>query len=256
MGLPAESNGVPQGLMEFGVSQPTSVGVPLRASQGHGRAIGAPARRDQDGDVWVPIEAKSDPAGEDLQLLLDDVNRLGGRATPGVHLGGGSCMRLLLAHGHGKFVGSAELHWLSGALVEPAMGRTFPRATGTRPWARGADPLPADRIIPFRDTVNLADPYRLLSPLSSARFEISVNKRASEWNDALLRNWDPRGRVGREPHGRDHRQRQVLHQAGPAPSARAGQPGQDPHPPAGLEWTQLSMSQKDADWISSRKVSA
>ena len=261
MGIPGESSGVPSSLLEFG-RQPADEAWVFRCA--HIKAMAAqsvPLRVEVlDGKVWTPVEATSDSAGEDLQFLLDDVNPAweGSTLKAYTSAGGsihGGCYWLLVK---GKYGGMPqEIHWLSGALVEPAMGRTFPDGYWYTPDGSGQrDYYTADRIVPFRDTVNLQDPYRLLSPLSSARYDISANKQAAEWNDALLRNWgipagawsaDVTAEVG--PQDKKFITRALRALRGPRNQ------GKQPVLPAGLKWQQLSMTQKDADWIGTRKVS-
>ena len=137
------------------------------------------------------------------------------------------------------------------------MGRTWPDGYWYSPAGSGERTYyTSDRIVPFRDTVNLEDPYRLLSPLSAARYDISANKQSAEWNDALLRNWgmpagawsaDPTAEVG--PQDKKFITRALRALRGPRNQ------GKQPVLPAGLKWQQLSMTQKDADWIGTRKVS-
>ena len=261
MGIPGETNGVPQSLLEFG-RQPADEAWVFRCT--HIKAMAAqsvPLRVEvKDGETWVPLASKPDPAGEDLQFLLDDVNPAweGAQLKAYTSAGGsvhGGCYWLMVK---GKYGGQPqELHWLSGALVEPDMGRTFPEGYWYTPQGSGERTrYEADRIIPFRATVNLQDPYRLLSPLSAARFEISVNKRASEWNDSMLRNWGiPAGAWVANPTAditdsdKSYIKRALRRLRGPANQ------GKTPILPAGLEWVQLSMNQRDADWLNTRKVS-
>jgi phage portal protein BeeE len=261
MGIPSDGRGVPQSLVDF-ARVPADEAWVFKCV--HLKAMAAqsvPLRVEiKDGEEWVPISAKSDGAGEDLQYLLDDVNpawegaQLQAYTSAGGSVHGGSYWLMV----KGKFGGiPQELHWLSGAMVEPAMGQTFPEAYWYSPTGSGQRTrYPADRIVPFRDTVNLQNPYELLSPLASARFEISASKQAAEWNDALLRNWgipaggwvaDPAAEIGKQDRGYIKRALRALR----------GPSNQGKHPilPGGLKWQQLSMSQKDADWIGTRKVS-
>ena len=261
MGLPMETSGVPEGLVEFG-RQPADEAWVFRCV--HLKAMAAqsvPLRVEvKDGENWVPLDSKPDSAGEELQFLLDDVNpawegaQLKAYTSAGGSVHGGCYWHMV----KGKYGGKPqELHWLSGANVEPEMGRTWPEAYWHTPNGAGSRTrYDAEVIIPFRATVNLQDPYRLLSPLSAARYEISTNKRASEWNDSLLRNWGiPAGAWVAAPNAeltktdRGYIKRALAALRGPKNQ------GKQPILPAGLAWQQLSMNQKDADWISSRKVS-
>lgn len=261
MGIPSESSGVPASLLEYG-RQPADEAWVFRCA--HIKAMAAqsvPLRVEVlDGKIWVPVEGTNDSAGTDLQFLLDDVNPAweGSTLKAYTSAGGsihGGCYWLLVK---GKYGGiPQEIHWLSGALVEPAMGRTFPDGYWYTPDGSGQrDYYKAERIVPFRDTVNLQDPYRLLSPLSAARYDISANKQAAEWNDALLRNWGiPAGAWSADPTAEIGVQdKKFISRALRALRGPRNQ-GKQPVLPAGLKWQQLSMTQKDADWIGTRKVS-
>ena len=261
MGIPTEGTGVPRSLLDFG-RQPADEAWVFRCT--HLKAMASqsvPLRVEiRDGTGWMPLEGTSDGAGEALQFLLDDVNpawegaQLQAYTSAGGSVHGGSYWLMVKGRLGGQ---PQELHWLSGALVTPIMGRTWPEEYEYRPLGTGiGERYPAARIIPFRDTVNLQDPYKLLSPLSAARFQISANKQAAEWNDALLRNWgipagawvaDPQAEIGTED--RSYIKRALRALRGP------GNQGKTPVLPSGLTWTALSMTQKDADWLGTGKVS-
>jgi len=261
MGIPDEGKGIPKSLLDF-ARQPADEAWVFKCV--HLKAMAAqsvPLRVEvKDGKEWVPLDGKSDGAGEDLQFLLDDVNpawegaQLQAYTSAAGSVFGGSYWLLI----SGKYGGvPQEIHWLSGADVEAIMGKTFPEQYEYRPPTTAMPKrYGADVIVPFRDTVNLQDPYRLLSPLSAVRYEISTSKQAAEWNDALLRNWgipagawtaDPQADIGSQD--RSYIKRALRALRGPANQ------GKQPILPAGLKWTQLSMSQQDADWIATRKVS-
>lgn len=260
-GMPVGQPGVPTGLREFGHQPADEAWVYACMTIRSDNIAGVPCLvQVRDGDRWVPLEGKSDSAGEDLQRLLDDVNpawegaSLQAFTDAGASIHGGSYWQKV----RGRLGGPPqELHWLSGADVEPVIGSgPFPTEYLYRPAGQGTEArYPAKDVIAFRETVNLENPYRLLSPLSAARYEIATNKRAGEWNAALLENWGiPAGAwvaaPGAEmtPQNVGFIKRALRQLRGP------GSQGKTPVLPAGLTFQPLSMNQKDADWISSRKV--
>ena len=262
MGISQNQPGVPTVLREFG-RQPADEAwvyacMAIRSDNVAGVPLTVQVRVDK---TWVPVEETSDAAAQDLQTLLDDVNpawegaSLQAFTDAGASIHGGSYWRKV----RGRLGGPPqELYWLSGADVEPNIkDGPFPAEYIHRPAGKGTEErYPAKDVIAFRETVNLENPYRLLSPLSAARYEIVTNKRASEWNAALLENWGipagawvaaPGAEIGAQDRGFIKRALRQLR--GP------GSQGKTPVLPAGLTFRPLSMTQKDADWISSRKIS-
>lgn len=270
MGIPDEGLGIPKSLLDF-ARQPADEAWVYRCVSLKAMAATKPKLRVEvkDDDHWVPLDGMSDSAAEDLQWLLDDVNPAWEGAQLQAYLSasgsvhGGSGILVV----RGRYGGQPqELHWLSAAHLEPEMGRTWPKGYWYSPQGTfaervfyptvWAEPTARKYIIPIRDTVNLADPWQWLSPLSSARFDISANRQASEWNDALLRNWgipagawsaDPAAEIG--PQDKSFIKRALAALRGPRNQ------GKSPVLPGGLKWQQLSLTQKDADWIGTRKVS-
>lgn len=261
MGISQGQPGVPTGLREFGHQPADEAWVYACMTIRSDNIAGVPLTvQVREGSTWVPIEGTSDSAGQDLQRLLDDVNpawegaSLQAFTDAGASIHGGSYWLKT----RGRLGGPPqELYWLSGADIEPVIDGPFPKEYIHRPAGQGMEVrYPAKDIIAFRETVNLENPYRLLSPLSAARYEIATNKRAAEWNAALLENWGipagawvapPGAEIGSEDRGYIKRALRALR--GP------GSQGKTPILPAGLAFQPLSMTQKDADWISSRKVS-
>ena len=262
MGIPEDGPAVPNSLIAFG-RQPADEAWVFRCM--HLKAMAAASVpmvvEVKEGDDWTPASATSNSAGIDLQFLLDDVNpawegaQLRAFTSGGGTIHGGSYWALV----KGKYRGvPQEIHWLSGADVTVEMGRTFPAGYWHAPGYGAGERkyYDAGDIVPFRDTINLEDPYTLLSPLSSARYNVSIGKQVAEWNDALLRNWgipagawtaDPQAEIG--PQDKSFIKRALRALRGP------GGRGKTPILPGGLKWQQLSMTQKDADWLSTGKVS-
>lgn len=266
MGIPQGEGDMPRTLRDF-AQQPADEAwvyrcMAVRAEAAQGIPLVVQIR---DGKEWVPAEGRDDPAADALQFLLDDVNPawhgalLQAYMEAGSVIHGGSYLRKV----RGRLGGyPQELWWLSGADIQPQIPPTGSLPTSYRYQTMSAAPVDYDArdIIPLRETVNLQSPYQLLSPLSSARFEISVNRQAAEWNASVLRNWSIPPMAWIQP---------VQTSANPplAPTElnairralRAlrgpSQQGKVPIIPGGLEPKSLALTQKDADWIASRKIS-
>src|SRR3990167_3866399 len=157
MGMPEKADHVARSLREFGRIPADESWVyacmALRASAAQGVPLSVEVR---DGAEWVPLEGRSDAAGEDLQFLVQDVNpawhgaTLGAYMEAGAAIHGGSYLRKV----RGRLGGPPqELWWLSGAELEPVMGRTYPEAyehrnpqtTGETYQARGTRAPPPAR---------------------------------------------------------------------------------------------------------------
>ena len=251
---------IPKGLRDFGRVPADESWVYSCSTIRSDAASGVPLRvQVKDGKTWVDNENTSNTAAHDYQTLLDDVNpgwdggQLQTYIEAGAAIHGGSYLRKV----RGRFGGAPlELHWLSGALVTPRMGRSMPDSYDYKPDQQTVENYAAKDIIPLRDTVNLEDPYALLSPLSAARYEISTNKQATEWNTAQLANWGiPAGAwVADKDADLGPQEQSAIRRALRALRGSRNQ-GKTPILPSGLTWVPLSMSQKDADWIASRKIS-
>ena len=261
MGIPQQGLPVPRSLREFG-RQPADEAFVFTCMTIRANAVaGIPLRvQSRTADGWVDIEESGDGAGEELQFLLDDVNPGWEGATlqafteAGAAIHGGSYWRKVRGRLGGR---PQELHWMSGADVEARMGRSLPEWYTYQPpgTAHGED-IPAREIIPHRDTVNLENPYKLLSPLSAARYEILTNRSAAEWNASLLDNWGvPAGAwVAEKDVEFDATEKSLIKRALRALRGPSNQ-GKTPILPGGLKWQALSMNAKDAEWLASRKVS-
>lgn len=137
------------------------------------------------------------------------------------------------------------------------MGPSLP--TGYRyrpPGAATATDYDARDIIAHRAVVNLQDPYKLLSPLSAIRYEVATNRAAAIWNQALLANWGipPGAWVADKDVELNPQEQGAIRRALRALRGPRNQ-GKVPVLPGGLKWQPLSLGEKDADWIASRKVS-
>ena len=262
MGIPQEGNAAPNSLREFGRQPADEAWVytctDIRASN----VAGVPLRvQVKAGKEWVDIGESSDGAGTDLQFLLDDVNpawegtSLQAYTEAGAACHGGSYWRKV----RGRLGGAPqELYWLSGADVKPVIpqGAPYPVEYEYQPSGSAAVRYPAKDIIAHRETVNLADPYNLLSPLSAARYQVQVGKAAAEWNAALIKNWgippgawvaDKDAEIGNQDKSAIRRALAALR--GPKNA------GKVPVLPGGLKWQPLSLTQKDADWLGTGKIS-
>lgn len=212
----------------------------------------------QDGE-WVDNEHTTDQDAKDLQFLLDDVNPESEGSELQAYTEGGACVwgGSYWKKVRGKYGGRPqELWWLPGPNVTPDPARSLIETYTYRPSGTASDEsIRARDIIPFRG-VNLQDPRKLVSPLSSARNEIATNRAASEWNASTLRNHAiPAGawiiEKGEEiSTGETGVIRRVLRGLRGPKNA-----GKSPILPVPLRWQSLAMSPKDADWIASRKVS-
>ena len=262
MGISQGQPGGPTGLRDFGRQPADEAWVYTCMTIRSDNVAGVPlVVQVRDGKGWVPLEGVKDDAGEALQHLVDDVNpawegaSLQAFTDAGASIHGGSYWRKVRGILGGP---PQELHWLSGADVEPVIkDGPFPSEYIHRPAGQGTEAkIPARNIIAFRESVNLENPYRLLSPLSAARYEIATNKRASEWNAALLENWGiPAGAWVAAPGAEINQQDRGFIKRALRQLRGPGSQGKTPVLPAGLTFQPLSMNQKDADWISSRKVS-
>lgn len=215
---------------------------------------------------WVDNDDVADASANalgarQLQHLLDDVNaewdgarlQLYTEAADDLH--GGSYW----AKVRGRLGGPPqELHWLSAADTTPQRdtrtGAVLAYEHRPGQQSEGKDYSPRD-IIAFR-RFNLTDPVTIVSPLEAARHDIATLMRTAEWNANLIGNWGipPGVFVADEKADLDPSDISAVKRALRAIRGQGGA-GKIPVIPGGLTWVPLSMSQKDADWIGSGKVS-
>lgn len=212
-----------------------------------------------DGLDLEPVIGVANPAGQRLQHLLDWVNP--------VDMNGSDLKAYTMASWavwggcywkkvRGKFGGEPqELYWLRAPDVHPTApdGRRvleYEYRTKT-----AAETIVPKDLIAFRD-VNLSNQTELLSPLSAARNDISVQRQAAQHTAAVLKNWGVPAGAWVVPKGEEitTSERNIIKRVlgqlrGPANA------GKSAILPAGLQWQTLAMNAKDAEWISARRIS-
>jgi HK97 family phage portal protein len=213
----------------------------------------------RDGSGWITADATSDGAALDLQGLLDDVNPvnmngsdLKAWSVAATSVWGETYWRKV----RGRFGGAPqELFWLRSPDLTPNKGRVWIDSYDYQPSGGAAETYLARDIVPFR-RLNLEDPTRGLSPLASARFDIAVNRQAAEWQAEVLANWGIPPLYWQIPKDADFtpQDQSLVRRALRALRGPRNQ-GKTPIVPQGLEAKILSLNPKDADWLSSRKIS-
>jgi HK97 family phage portal protein len=213
----------------------------------------------RDGSGWVRAEETNDGAALDLQGLLDDVNPvnmngsdLKAWSVAATSVWGETYWRKV----RGRFGGAPqELYWLRSPDLTPKKGRVWIESYEYKPTGEAGETFYPKDIVPFR-RLNLEDPTRGLSPLSAARYDISVNRQASEWQAEVLANWGIPPLYWQIPKDADFtpQDTSLVKRALRALRGPRNQ-GKTPIVPQGLEAKVLSLSPKDADWLASRKVS-
>jgi len=277
MGIPQEGDGAPSGLRQMGrlpadeawvytvtdKLQKAVKSVELRVQVRRDESVSAPGSPTQRRIYWDDVDEtpSRDGAAEDLQYLLDDVNpewhgkQLQGYVEAADVIHGGS----YVIKARGPLRGPPqEVYWLPAPNVEPVRpdGGSLVRAYDYRPDGTGtARRYAPEDVIPFR-RFNLLDPVEIVSPWEAARFDIATSRRAAEWNSQLLGNYGipPGAWVADKDSDFAPTELNSIKRALRAIRGQRGA-GKIPVLPGGLNWVPLSMTQKDADWLSSRKVS-
>lgn len=214
-----------------------------------------------DGLDLEPVIGTGNEPGQRLQHLLDWVNPIdmNGSDLKAYTMASwavwGGCYWKKV---RGKFGGEPqELYWLPAPDVKPNAPDGRRILTYTFNPKQGGQPdeyLPKD-IVAFRD-VNLANPIEMLSPLSAARNDMSVQRQAARHTAATLKNWGiPAGAwvvppgVEMTPQDRSLIQRVLRAFRGPSAA------GKTPVLPGGLDWKPLALHSQDAEWIEARRIS-
>ena len=257
---PGTDTAVPRGLRAMGRVPADEAWVYNCVSKMALAAAGVPLRvQVKQAKEWVDVEEANDGAADDLQFLLDDVNpewdgnqlQLYTEAADDIH--GGCYYRKV----RGRFGGRPqELYWLPATNVEPIKGRSFVDYYRYRPDGTGESiDYPASDIIPFRRW-NLVDPVTITSPLEAARYDIATLTRTAQWNANLIGNYGipPGAWVADKDADFAPTDLNAIKRALRTIRGQGGA-GKIPVLPGGLSWVPLSMTQKDADWLGSGKVS-
>lgn len=220
------------------------------------------------GDL-IPAVDYGDPAGTACQYLLDNVNPLDMNAADlkaytmaSWAVWGGAYWQKV----RGRLAANAtpgsvaawpkELYWLRVPDVRPfAPDGRFPLRYDYYPKGGSFVSLDPSDMVPFR-AVNLADPLTMLSPLSSVRHEISVNRNAAIHTAAELKNGGvpamaivPDKTV--EVSDTDRRIVSRIMKAARGPQNA----GKMPVLPPGFDFRELSLHSADAQWIEARQIS-
>jgi HK97 family phage portal protein len=213
-----------------------------------------------DGLDLMPVMGTDNQAGKDLQHLLDWVNPvdMNGSDLKAYTIASwaiwGGCYWMKV---RGKLGGPPqELFWLPAPSVryDAPDGRMVLQYHYTPKSGIATDIAPKD-IVAFR-SVNLASPLDLVSPLSAARNDMTVQREASIHTAATIRNWSvPPGAwipaKGTEITSQDKGiiERMMARLRGPHNAGRV------PILPIEMQWVPLAMHPQDAEWLQARRVS-
>ena len=213
----------------------------------------------RDGKQRIPAEDSGDSAAEDLQFLLDDanpVNMTGGDlkaySNAATSVWGENYIRKV----RGRLGGPPqELWWLRAPDITPNLGRVWIDDYSYSDRQGGSSTYRTADVIAWR-RINLQDPTRGLSPLSSVRYEVSYGRNIAEKRTQRLVNWNvPPGAwiipANAEFTTQDKNlvQRALARLRGPKGAGRV------PILPQGLTWQNISLNPVDAEEIASGKVS-
>lgn len=236
--------------------------VELRVQTRRSATTSTPGSPTRARSEWVDIDdaPRHDSAGEDLQTLLTDVNpewdgnqlQTYLEASDVIH--GGCYLREVRGRLGGR---PQELYWLPAPNVEPVRAGNSKLVThyDYRPDDGDVQLIPAREIIPFR-RFNLMDPTIIMSPWEAARYDVATLRRTAQWNANLIQNYGipPGAWVAAKDAEFAPTELNAIKRALRSIRGQGGA-GKIPVLPGGLEWVPLSLSQKDADWLGSQKVS-
>lgn len=218
----------------------------------------------KDGHELTPAEDSNNAAAQDLQNLLDDVNpvNMNGSDLKAFTSASMSCWgENYVRKVRGKIYGIKELWWLRAPDISLNRGATWIDSFNYRPTnGQGAGGV-VGQTITTRDmiqwkTINLQDPMRGLSPLSSVRYAISINRQTDEAAANLLANQNVPPGYWQVPKDTDFgpQDRSLLRRALSALRGPKGQ-GKVPIIPQGLEFKQISLNSIDLESIHRGKLS-
>lgn len=213
----------------------------------------------KDGPKRIPAEDSGNSAAEDLQFLLDDANPVsmtGGDlkafSNAATSVWGENYIRKV----RGQLGGPPkELYWLRAPDIKPNMGRVWIDNYEYTPTKGDIETYKTKDVIAWR-RINLQDPTRGLSPLSSVRFEVAYGRNIAEKRTQRLVNWNVPPGAWVIPKDADFttQDRNLVKRAlmllrGPKNA------GKVPILPQGLTWQNISLSPADSEEIASGKVS-
>lgn len=263
MGIDSTSPDTYRGLSDFARAPADEAWVYSCVKRLYTSAQQAPLRvYVRDGEDLVPWRAAAynEPAAADLDRLVSWVNpdEMGGHDLIAFTMAAWAVWgEGFHAKVRGRLGGPPqELYWLDAPSMTPLpeLGRRV-EAWRYRPSGAPAQDYRRTDVIQFK-SVNLRDPRRGLSPISAISNEVSVNRQASIHTASTIANWGiPAGAwvapkdvsLSVQDQGMVRRALRALR--GPRNS------GKTPILPGGLDYKQLAMSPKDAEWVAARKLS-
>lgn len=213
----------------------------------------------KDGRQRIPAEDSGNAAAEDLQFLLDDVNPVsmnGGDlkafSNAATSVWGENYVRKV----RGRLGGPPkELWWLRAPDITPNLGRVWIDTYTYRDRREGTETIASKDVIAWR-RMNLQDPTRGLSPLSSVRYEIAFGRMAAEHATNSLANWNIPPGAWVIPKDADFttQDRNLVKRALALLRGPKGA-GKTPILPQGLTWQNIALNSKDAEYVAGRKLS-
>lgn len=211
------------------------------------------------GRELVSLDDEPDPAGEDLQFLLDNVNPVDmtgsefrGYTQASRAVWGGCAWKKVRGRISGR---TRELYWLPAPdlTAQSDDGRTV-RTWQYQPNRGSAEDISPKDVVLFR-SFNMRSRLEFLSPLSAARYEIQTNRGAAMHTAATLQNrgvpegyWQAQKGVEVTRQDTSAIRRFIRGLRGPQ---NAGKSLVSPD----IEYKALALNPKDAEWLAGRKVS-
>lgn len=213
----------------------------------------------RDGKDLVSLDDLPDPAGEELQFLLDNVNGVDmtgsefrGYTQASRAVWGGCGWKKVRGRISGR---TKELYWLPAPDMHAQSddGRTV-RVWRYTPNRGSQEEIVAKDVVLFR-AFNMSSRLDFLSPLSSARYDVQTNRAAAMTTAATLQNrgvpegyWKAQQGVEVTSQDQSAIRRFIRQLRGPR---NAGKSLVSPD----IEYKALALNPKDAEWLAGRKVS-
>lgn len=207
----------------------------------------------------IPAEDSGVAMAEDLQFLLDDVNPVsmnGGDLKAFSNAATSVWGENYVKKVRGRLGGPPkELYWLRAPDITPNMGRVWIDSYDYRSKGGDSEIIASKDMLAWR-RLNLQDPTRGLSPLSSVRYEIAFGRMAAEAASNTLANWNiPAGAWVIPKDAEFTTQDKNLVKRALALLRGPKGAGKTPILPQGLTWQAIGMNAKDAEYIAGRKLS-